>query len=63
MTGRRKKLPARLASARAYYRLAAKAERASQFTLAGQYRDRADRLVREHRRDRDYRQRIFGGPR
>jgi hypothetical protein len=49
----------KLASARAYYRLAAKAERASSYTLAGQYRDRADRLVAEAQRQRDYIRRTF----
>jgi hypothetical protein len=49
-----RKQSARLASARAYYRLAAKAERASQFKLAEHYRAVADRFVAADRRQREY---------
>lgn len=49
-----RKQPRRLASARAYYRLAAKAQRAGQHRSAEFYRRQADRLVEEERRNRDY---------
>lgn len=49
------KRSARLNSARAYYRLAAKAERAGQSKQAEHYRDVANRLVDQDRRDREYR--------
>lgn len=49
-----RKQPVRLASARAYYRLAAKAERAGQYTTAAHYRRVADRLVTEEARHRDW---------
>ena len=48
-----RKQPARLASARAYYRLAAKAERAGQYRTAAHYRGVADRLVRQEQRQRE----------
>lgn len=44
----------KLSSARAYYRLAAKADRAGQRTQAASYRRRADALVREDQRTREY---------
>jgi hypothetical protein len=43
-----------LASARAYYRLAAKADRAGQHNLADHYRRVADRKVAEDRRRREF---------
>lgn len=49
--------PRRLASARAYYRLAAKAEQAGQGRLREHYRNLADRLVAEERREREARER------
>jgi hypothetical protein len=55
----RRKMPALLASARAYYRLAAKAEKAGNYREAGRYRGLADRKVREHRRGVEYRRRTF----
>jgi hypothetical protein len=44
----------KLSSARAYYRLAAKADRAGQRMQADAYRRRADALVREDQRTREY---------
>ena len=43
--------PLKLRRASAYYRLAAKAERASNYRQASIYRDIADRLVESNRRD------------
>lgn len=43
-----------LASARAYYRLAAKADRNGQFKTAEHYRGIARRLVDRDRRNREY---------
>jgi hypothetical protein len=56
-----RKQSTRLASARAYYRLAGKAMRASppQVRQAEHYRAMADRLVREHRRQREATARRF----
>lgn len=48
----------RLASARAYYRLAAKAQLAGNRSQADTYRRRADGLVAEERRNREYLARI-----
>lgn len=53
MTKTRKKPSARLKSARAYYRLAAKADRAGQSRQAEGYRKVADRKVAEDRRERE----------
>jgi hypothetical protein len=52
-TKRKQKRPAKLASASAYYRLAAKADRAGQGKQAEHWRGVADRLVSSHRRDRE----------
>jgi hypothetical protein len=43
-----------LASASAYFRLAAKAERARNYQAAGRYRDLAERLVNQDRRQREW---------
>jgi hypothetical protein len=45
------KRPAKLASASAYFRIAAKFERSGNFAQALHYRGVADRLVAAHRRD------------
>lgn len=50
----RRRQPRRLASARAYYRLAVKADLAGQAKRADTYRHTADRLVREEQATRDY---------
>jgi hypothetical protein len=54
MTKTRKKPSARLKSARAYYRLAAKADRAGQFRQAKSYRKIADRFVERDRVERAF---------
>lgn len=46
-----KRQPALLAQARAYYRLAAKAERAGQYQQADTYRRLADQRVERNRRN------------
>jgi hypothetical protein len=46
-----RKQPALLAQARAYYRLAVKAERAGQYRLRDHYRSLADQRVARHRRN------------
>lgn len=51
MTAARKKRPALLSQASAYYRLAAKADRAGNHTEAARYRGIADRRVAQHRRN------------
>lgn len=51
MTGKR---PMKLRQASSYFRLAAKADRARQSAQAARYRDRAERLVRENRRDQEF---------
>ena len=47
--------PLRLRQASAYYRLAAKADRAGQHRQGDHYRGVADRLVAEHRRETEAR--------
>jgi hypothetical protein len=47
----------RLASARAYYRLAGKASRAGEIGTAEHYRKVADRMVDQDRRERETRKR------
>ena len=47
--------PLRLRQASAYFRLAAKADRAGNAVQARHYRDVADRLVAQERRDREAR--------
>lgn len=42
-----RKMPSKLASARAYYRLAARSERAGDYRTGAHYRRIAERLVRE----------------
>jgi hypothetical protein len=49
-----KKVPAKLASARAYWRLAAKAEKAGDYRTAAHYRDTGDRRFREYQRGREF---------
>lgn len=51
-TNRRRQSPL-LAQARAYYRLAAKADLAGNFRQADIYRSHADRLVERNRRNRE----------
>lgn len=51
----------RLSSARAYYRLAVKAQMAGQSRQADVYRKLADRLVSEDRRNREYLRRMKQG--
>jgi hypothetical protein len=48
-----KRVPAKLASARAYWRLAAKADRAGNYALGRQYRATGDRRYREYQRDQE----------
>lgn len=48
------KRPQKLSQASAYYRLAAKADRAGQSTQAAHYRRIADRFVVEHQRQKAY---------
>ena len=43
--------PRKVASARAYYRLARKADIAGQTRTADRYRDKADRLMDSHHRE------------
>jgi hypothetical protein len=52
-----RKRPIRLSQASAYYRLAAKAERAGNYKQAGVYRNVANRKVAEERRERERRTR------
>jgi hypothetical protein len=59
MTKTRKKPSARLKSARAYYRLAAKADRAGQFRQAESYRKLADRFVDQDRQAREALKRLL----
>jgi hypothetical protein len=54
----KKRVPAKLASARAYWRLAAKAERAGDYRTAGHYRSIGDRRFKEYQRDREAMARI-----
>lgn len=54
-----RKRPALLSQASAYYRNAAKAERAGNYHEADRFRGIADRKVAEHRRGVEYRQRTF----
>jgi hypothetical protein len=51
-------MSARLKSARAYYQLAAKADRARQYRLAEHYRKVADRKVDADRHEREFRARV-----
>jgi hypothetical protein len=53
----------RLSSASAYYRLAAKADRAGNHRQAETWRNHADRLVDEDRRQRKYLARLREGKR
>lgn len=53
-----RKTPAQLARARAYWRLAAKAERAGSHSMAEHYRRMAERAYAGYRRQADYLQRI-----
>lgn len=57
-----KKQPRKLAQARAFFRLAAKADLAGKFEQGRRYRERAERLVEENRRTTDYIRRTFGEP-
>jgi hypothetical protein len=58
MTGRRKPVPAALSQARAYWRLAAKAERAGQYAQADSYRKTADRRHAEYLRNKAHQDRL-----
>lgn len=49
------KRPHKLAQASAYFRLAAKADRAGQYKQGEHYRDRAEHLVAQERREREAR--------
>jgi hypothetical protein len=59
----KKQRPLKLRRASAYFRLAAKADRAGNYIQARQYRDIADRLVESNRRDQEALARRRAAPR
>jgi len=50
----KRKVPAKLATARAYWRLAAKAERAGNYRERDHWRSTGDRFYRMYQRDQEY---------
>jgi hypothetical protein len=53
-----RKVPTKLASARAYWRLSAKFERAGQFKQALHYHDVGDRFYRMYLRDEEHKAKV-----